>query len=194
MPVESLYANPGAYHLASNPTLYEPQRSNNFELQVEGLENLRRINTGDLDSNSTIQNSRDVINFSVVSVDVPAFSQDPIEVAYGNNKIKFAGKPSWSVSNLVINDFIGADGKSVLLSWQALSYNPSTQKVGSAADYKKTAYLMEYTPDYKLVRSWKLIGCWLSEVTVGSFDMATGDKKTVTAQVQYDYAIMEMAE
>lgn len=192
MAKESL--NPGAYHLANNKHLYEPQRSNNFELQVEGLADLRRINTGELDSNAYIQNASNTITFSVVSVDVPSFSQSPINVDYGNNKIKFAGKPEWNSSHLVINDYIGADGKSVLLSWQALSYNPSTQKVGQSSEYKKDAYLMEYTPDYKLVRTWKLIGCWLSEVTPGSFDMASGDKKTVQAQVQYDYAIMEMEE
>jgi len=191
---ESINAIPGTYHLANNPHLYEPQRENNFELHVMGLENLVRINSGELDDDSIIRNAGSTINFSVVTSTVPSFTQDPIEIGYGNNQIKFASKPIWSTAPITINDYVGADGKTILLSWQALSYNPKTQKVGNAADYKKIAYLHEYTPDYKLVRSWKLVGCWLSSVTQENFNMEGSGKKIVSANMVYDYAIMEVAD
>jgi hypothetical protein len=191
---DSINAVPGAYHIANNPHLYEPQRENNFELHIMGLDDLVRINTGELDDNAIIKNAGSTINYSLVSTTVPSFTQEPIEVQYGNNRIKFAGKPRWNELQLVINDYIGADGKSALLSWQAIAYKARTQKIGGAADYKKIAYLLEYTPDYKLVRSWKLVGAWLSSVVPPSFNMEGEGKTVVTATMQYDYALMEVAE
>lgn len=182
----------GAYHLADNPELYEVQRSNNFEFIVNGIDNLLRVGADASDGERAyITNAQEVLRFSVVSASLPMFSQQPIEIRRGNSVMKAAGIPSFTDGSLVVNDYIGADTKSVLMSWQQLSYNVKTQKVGNMADYKKTCYLQEYTPDYKLVRTWKLLGCWVSSIQEGEFNMEDGSKKTISATITYDYAIME---
>jgi hypothetical protein len=135
--------------------------------------------------------AQEIIRFSVVSASLPMFSQQPIEIRRGNSVMKAAGIPTFTDGSLVVNDYIGADTKSVLMSWQQLSYNVKTQKVGNMKDYKKTCYLQEYTPDYKLVRTWKLLGCWVSSIQEGEFNMEDGSKKTISATITYDYAIME---
>ena len=115
-------------------------------------------------------------------------------VNYGNSVMKAAGKPTFSDGTLVVNDFIGADTKSVLMAWQNLSYNVRTDKVGRMADYKKNCYLQEYTPDWQLVRTWRLIGCWVSGLSEDQFSHDSSDKKTISATITFDKAYMELPD
>lgn len=108
--------------------------------------------------------------------------------------MKFAGAPTFSDGTLVVNDYIGADTKSALMAWQNLSYNVKTEKVGNMKDYKKMCYLCEYTPDYKLVRTWKMLGCWVSGLTESDFSMDSAGKKTISATISFDKAFMELPE
>lgn len=182
---------PGTYHLADNPELYEPQRNNNFELQITGIEDLKKVSKSALDSDAGIVNGSDLLRLSVDGTSVPSFSQEVIPISFGNNKIKFAGVPTFNDSTLKVVDYIGAGAKDVLLAWQSLSYNARTQKVGLAKDYKKTAYLIEYTPDYQVVRTWKIIGCWISSLEFDEFSYGSNEKKMVNAKITYDYAYPE---
>lgn len=191
---ESNITQIGAYHLSDNPTLYEVQRSNNFEFIVTGIDNILRVGAQPGDENAYINNASQVLRFSVVQASIPMFTQDVITIRRGNSVMKAAGVPSFSSGSLVINDFIGADGKSALMAWQNLSYNVNTEKVGSMADYKKTCFLCEYTPDYKLVRTWKMLGCFVSGLSEDSFSMEDGGKKTITATIEYDKAFMELPD
>ena len=96
----------------------------------------------------------------------------------------------FSAGSLTVNDYIGADAKSVLMAWQNLSYDVVHDTINSnAAAYKKECMLVEYTPDYKLIRKWKMYGCWVSKIDEGEFDMNNADKRTITATIQYDKAV-----
>ena len=182
----------GAYHLSDNPALYEVQRSNNFEFVVTGIDNILRVDADEGDDNAYITNAAQTLRFSVVQASIPMFSQEPILIRRGNSVMKAAGVPTFPDGSLVVNDFIGADTKSALMAWQNLSYKVKTERVGKMADYKKTCYLCEYTPDYQLVRTWKMLGCWISGLQEDDFNMEDGNKKTITATIQYDKAFMEL--
>lgn len=184
----------GAYHLADNKDLYEIARSNNFEFVVTNLGELLRAGYGENDSNSKFKGAEEILRVSVVSAAVPTFTQEPIIIRRGNSVMKAAGIPTFNEGSLVINDYIGADGKSALMAWQNLSYNVKTEKVGKMSAYKKDCYLLEYTPDYELVRQWLLKGCWISGLTIPEFNHEQGDKRTVTATIQYDTAYMSMPD
>ena len=185
MPVQTNATDIGSYHLASNPSVYQPALSNNFEFIVTDIDNLRRAYEGTL-----IPNAQEVLRFSVDTVSVPHFTQEPITIRRGNSVIKFAGVPTFESGRLVVNDYIGADTKSVLMAWQSLSYDVKNEKVGSAVNYKKDCYLIEYTPDYRQIRQWILYGCWVSGIEEGDFNQSSGDKRTLTATIQYDKAMM----
>lgn len=192
---ENINGGIGSYHLAERPDLYEIQRGNNFEFTVEGLNKTLRAGINPeaqpTDDDYIASNAEDVLKFSVVSFTEPHFSQSPIEIRRGNSVFKVAGTPTFDKGSLVINDYIGADGKSILMAWQNLSYNVATEKVGYMKDYKKRCYLREYTPAYKLVRTWTLEGCWVSGIQGGDFNAESNDKKTITATIEYDKAYME---
>ena len=120
----------GAYHLSDNPTLYEPARSNTFEFVVTGLGQLLRAGYSEEQTNAFLGNNvEELLRISVVKASVPTFSQDAITIRRGNSVMKAAGLPSFKDGSLVINDYLGADGKSILMAWQNLSYNVKTEKV-----------------------------------------------------------------
>ena len=180
----------GTYYLTDNPKHYEIQRSNNFVFYVSGLTGSLNI----VNNTYAAANADDVIRISVSKASIPHFSQDPIEVKRGNNTMKFAGAPKFESGELELNDFIGAGTKEVLLAWQSKSYDVRTEKVGLASDYKRDAYLLEYTPDYQLVRTWKLMGCWISKLSEGAYDHNSAEKHSITATIEYDKAWIDISD
>ena len=177
----------GAYVLADNPNLYEIQRSNNFEFVVMDINNIVRAGMPDLKANR-IANAQEILRLSVVSAPIPHFSQGVIPVRRGNSTLKFAGVPEFSAGTVTVNDYIGADTKAILMAWQNLSYNVQTEKVGLVGDYKKDAYLIEYTPDMQIVRQWKLHGCWISNLSESEYNSDGNDKHQITVTIEYDRA------
>ena len=192
MPQDNTY---GTYHLADNPALYDPMRNNTFEFVVTGLDKLLRVGADGSEENAYITNAQEVLRLSVDSASIPMFTQEVIPVKRGNSTIKFAGTPSFASGSLVVNDWIGADSKSALMAWQNLSYNVKTDRVGNAADYKKDCWLIVYTPDYtKQVRQWQLKGCFISGLSEDAYSMSSDGKKTISATIEYDRAIMSLPD
>lgn len=182
------------YVLADNPNLYEPQRSNNFEFVVTNMNNILRAGVNGSEANARIANAQEILRVSVTGAPIPHFSQEAIQISRGNNTMKVAGKPTFGSGTLTVNDYIGADTKAILMAWQNLSYNVQTEKVGLMSDYKKDAYLFEYTPDYQVVRSWRLHGCWISSLSESDYNMESSEKKTITATIEYDRAEIDTSE
>jgi len=189
-------ARRGAYHLAGDPSLYQPVRTNNFSFLVDvtansPLASLVRVNSNPEDPDSYFNGNtvQETLNFSVVKFDAPHFSQEEIELKRGNSRIYFAGLPSFKEGSLVINDLMGADGKSIILAWQALSYDLRSDTIPSSEKYKTNATVNEYLPDGRLIRSWDLYGCWVKSVSEDGWDNEGGGKKTVTASIRFDKAV-----
>lgn len=181
----------GTYYIANNPQYYEPQRPNNFKFYVEGLNE----KLGILNNDYAKKNAEKVIEISVNSSSVPHFNISPISLKRGNNTMKFAGTPEFGEGNIQLVDFIGAGTKDILLAWQRQAYDVNTEKVGLATDYKHDGYLIEYTPEYQVVRTWKLHGCWISGIDEDGYDHDNGNSvKMLTAKIQYDKATVDSVD
>ena len=174
-----------AYHMVDFKDYeYEPQRGNNFEVQITGLSDLVSV-----DKSQKIINATDTIRLACAGSGTPGFSVETLKVQRGNAEVKFAGKASYDDSEIKLNDFIGKDTEKVISAWQGLVYNPKTQNIGKASQYKKTGYLMEYSPDHAIVRQWQLVGCWVSKVAYGDYASDNASLRQITATLVYDYAI-----
>lgn len=172
----------GTYHMVGRDS-FEPQRTNNFEVQITGLDSLTSVDKG----TSLASNASELITLSVATYSAPSINISPITVSYGNNKIKFAGLPEFPDSQIVLNDYIGADIEKILTAWQKLAYNPKNQKVGNASVYKKTGYLREFSPDGSICRQWAIFGMWISNLSLGEFNQEGGNVRQITCTLQYDY-------
>jgi hypothetical protein len=158
----------GANHLSTNKT-YEIQRNNHFEVQIAGLD--------------------ESLTFVVESFSLPNFSNAPIELAHGNTRVKVAGQTTFEDSELVVKDAIGADIEKIVNNWQKQVYDPATDKIGFAADYKKTATVYQFAPDGSSERSWTLSGVWPNAVAYGDMAYDGSDNKTITMTLSYDKAV-----
>ena len=186
----------GTYHLADNPQLFEVQRSNNFEFIVTDIDGILRAGAVGTEKNAKFNNAQEMLRLSVTSAFVPHFTQSVVEIKRGNTTLKYAGVPNFSEGQLKFNDYIGADIKSILMAWQNMSCNIQTEKVGSldVTPYKKNCYLIEYTPDYRKVRTWKLYGCWISSLNEGEYSADTPEKHQIDCVIQYDRAEIDLTE
>lgn len=186
----------GTYHLADNPQLFEVQRQNNFEFVVTDIDGIIRAGALGTESNAKINNAQEMLRLSVTKAFVPHFTQEVVNIKRGNSTLKYAGVPSFPEGSIDFNDYIGADIKSILKAWQNLSYNVRTEKVGSldVTNYKKDCYLIEYTPDYRKVRTWRLYGCWISSLSEGEYTSDSGDKHQISCTIQYDSAEIDLSE
>lgn len=152
----------------SNSRPYEIQRSNNFEIVFEGL-------------------SQDIM-LNAVSLPFPEISNSPLEISHGNSKVKVAGQAEFSEGEFVVRDAIEADTEGQLWAWRAKVYDPETDKIGFAADYKRNGTAYQYAPDGSIVRTWKLIGCWPTSFNAGEMNNEDNSLKNISMNISYDKA------
>ena len=184
------------WHIADNPSLYEPARTNNFEFLIMDSDLLLKAGAleeeAEGDDSAYLRNGQEIIRLGVNKAFVPHFSQGEIAISRGNTKTYFAGPIEYKDGTIDVIDYIGASGKSILMAWQALSGKSVKGTVGRARDYKKDCVLIEYSPDYtQKLRSWRLKGCWIKDLSEPDYNHESSDKKVVTATIRYDRAIPE---
>lgn len=175
----------GAYHMIGDDD-YEPQRNNNFEVHIYGLSGLVTVDKGIKIPQSTAEES---LTLSTVSVGQINTNVNPITIPYGNTKVKFAGLPEISDTDIVFNDYIGKSTERIIAAWHSLVFNPKTEKIGRASVYKKPGILIETAPDGTHARMWQLKGCWPSNVQYGGYDYNGGATRQITMTLSYDIAI-----
>ena len=185
-----------AQHISTNLANYEAARTGFFSLIVDDIDNIVSAafsgdpqNAADSDK---IARAQETLKLNVVKAPVPHFTLKAEQYRRGNDVVKFAGVPDFESGNIVVDDVVGMDTKSILMAWQALAYNVYTRKGGRMKDYKKNCTLVEYTQDFEQIRSWTLYGCWISSISEGEFDKENDGKRQITAKLEYDRAEMNL--
>lgn len=186
-----------AAHISSNLDYYEAARSGFFSLIVHGIDNIVKASyTGSRPAEAArtekITNAQETLKLNVIQAPVPHFSLQKLSYRRGNDVVNFAGVPEFSDGEITVDDVVGADTKSVLMAWQNLAYNVHTRKGGRMSSYKKDCTLIEYTQDFEQVRSWKLTGCWIQNITEDPFNKEQDGKRQIRATIVYDRAEMIM--
>lgn len=169
----------GASHLASDG--YEVQRTNNFEVVISGIGEL----TGNVNDTRTV-------TLSLESGFLPAEQSSDQELHYANTLVHVAGTTTYSGGSIVVKDIISEkeDMEQIIINWRKSVYDPDTDKVGLAFNYKKDARVIQYAPDGSMERTWKLIGVFPIAVNYGTLDYSSGGAiKTIEVTLSYDKAI-----
>lgn len=190
----------GAMHIANNYASYEAARSAFFVLTIpaDKLANLRKPDESSVEDAAAATFSSDkaseILRLNVTKTSVPQFSVGVEQYRRGNDVVKFATVPEWESGTLEVDDIVGVNTKDLLISWLYLAYNPHTRRGGRMQDYKKVAYLQEYTQDYQLIREWQIDGIFVSKVTDSEFDRENDAKRKVSVEFQYDRAVLTTVE
>lgn len=174
----------GFYHAIGQDD-WEPQRTNNFEIQFPNLGQLFTIDQG----LALPGNASDLLTLSVKSVSYPSTNIDKLKISYGNNSVNFAGRPEYGDVEIVVNDFIGIQSERILMGWSGLVYNPKTEVIGWASQYKRDGYLLEFAPDGTCVRRTQLRGCFPGTVSPGNFSNDDNSLREISVTFYCDVAI-----
>ena len=183
-----------AQHISTNLANYEAARSGFFSLIVDDIDNIvSAAYSGEASAaadSDKIKKAQETLKLNVTKAPVPHFGLEVLKYKRGNDTVTFAGTPDFDAGSITVDDVVGMDTKSILMAWQGLAYNVHTRKGGRMKDYKKNCTLIEYTQDFEQIRSWTLYGCWINKITEGEFDKENDGKRQITAELQYDRAIM----
>lgn len=185
------------YHLSTGTErTWQPAKGNFFEFVVENLGTLLKPGVDEdlAEDSDYITNGQEVIRLTVQEASIPRYSLETLSIRRGNSVVKYAGVPTFGDGTVTCTDMIGAQSKAVLEAWQNLAYNVLTDKGGRAISYKRNATLIEYTADHVQVRSWKLIGCWISQISEDNYNAESDDIRRISCTIQYDRAIPEVQD
>lgn len=166
----------GASHYTTET--WEVQRTNNFEISIAGLETL--VGAG----------ASRLLTLAVTSAFLPSEQTNDVQLNYGNALVHVAGTTTYgSPGTVVVNDAIQEDIENLIVEWRKSVYNPDTDQVGLAFDYKMDARLVQYAPDGTLERTWKLTGVFPLSVDYGPLDYTSqGAAKQISMTLSYDKA------
>ena len=158
-----------ADHIAAQNGAFEPQRKNNFTL---------RITVGGR-----------VIQQALQSFPFPKESNAPIEINFGNEQRKVAGRVNYTDLDLILKDYADQPVMKTLVAWRRKVYDPATGKIGLAKDYKEQGEVVMFAPNGTLERRWKLIGVWPSNMDPGGGDMEANAQNLITIALTIDKAV-----
>ena len=169
---------------------FEPQRTNNFEMSISGLSNLKPAGGGDYSAKvrAMLNNMSDDLILSIKNGFTPKENISVLTVPYGNSEVKFAGRPSYDEGSIIWNDYYDKDIELLLKAWQMAAYNPQNGAVGDAKNYKLNAIMTMYSPGYTVARQWNIHGCWLASVNGDDMGNENNSIRTLSAQFVYDWA------
>lgn len=163
-----------ADHMASARGTMEPQRRNHFQAEFY------------------LDNSEDqeIIRLSVAGGFLPNEGNEEIEMQWINESVWVAGRRTLQQGSMRIRDFVDRDTAGAIHRWRKLVYDPTTGKVGYAANYKKGGSILVFGPDgVSHVRRWKLYGCWPVSVDPGELNYETNEIVVMTVALRFDRAV-----
>lgn len=147
-----------AVHISTNLAAYEAARSGFFTFVVDNINGIVSAAYGGLEPSEAgdswrLKNAQEYLKLNITKSSVPHFELQTLEYTRGNEKVRFAGTPTFNAGSIEVDDIVGIDTKTILMSWQALAYNVHNRRGGRMVNYKKDCTLCEYTQDYELIRT-----------------------------------------
>jgi hypothetical protein len=158
-----------ADHIAQEAGAFEPQRQNNFQVEIP-------LPGAD----------KDLITMALHGFTLPQQVNEPINVEFQNEIRKVAGQANVEEASLMLKDFVDVDTRGAILRWRKEVYDPSTGNIGLAKDYKRSVDVVLHAPDGTLVRVARLVGAWPSADPSIELTMEGGEKILMEVPIQID--------
>jgi hypothetical protein len=147
---------------------FEPQRQNNFSIEIYGVP------------------GADTISLAVESTNFPADSNEQVLVSYQNSERKVAGKAKVGDKTIVCVDYVDQPVFKSLVAWRKLVYDSVTERVGLAKDYKKQAAYILTDPSGNQTRTCKYIGVWPKNLNPGQLNYSSSGVLKLTLTLAVD--------
>ena len=119
-----------ADHIGNAAGGFEPQRTNNFEIRI-----------------TPPGGNADILQLSIKAFPLPKQETSVIEIPYGNELRKVAGRTTYANLEATFHDYVDQQTLQELNEWRKLVYDPATGNVGLAWRYKVEGTLVMFAPD-----------------------------------------------
>lgn len=138
----------------------------------------------------------DWVTWSVRTVSLPVYTNEEIELPYGNDSAWFAGKRTLDAIAVTFVDLKRTNIVSILEAWQEKVYSTQNRAVGDSVDYKKDGKIVQLSPTgatgansegHQPEREWILEGLWPQSVNYGSLDLSASGEITIDATFRIDH-------
>jgi hypothetical protein len=120
----------------------------------------------------------------------PSFSQESITIDYLNSRRYLAGKFEWNTMSIGLHDPIAPSAAQKVMEWARLAHETISGRDGYAAFYKKNFSLISLDPVGAAVEKWEIRGAFLTDVTMGDYDMASSEPLPIDITVRMDECIL----
>ena len=142
--------------------------------------------------------SRTASTQNVISAGRPSITHEEVIVDSYNSKMYVAGKHTWEPISIVLRDDVNSNVVKLVgdqlraqldhTSQGAGITNAEGQISGLAYKFNMSIETLDGSSTAKVIDTWTLTGCYLSNVQYGDLNYGTSDMVQVTAQVRYDNA------
>lgn len=159
-----------AGHIAAQSGGYEPQRKNNFMI------NLSPPSGG----------GEQVFQLSILSFPFKRSTTNVLTINYLNEVRKFPGRTTYENGELVLHDYVDQATAQVMDDWRKLVHNPDDGTISLSANLKVDATLELFDPSGGHSRAWEMIGVWPSSDNLGEGSMDDDAANTITYTLAMD--------
>lgn len=154
--------------LAQSKGAFEPQRAHSWIITFFDLPGAREL------------------ELALQTAFLPSESNEEIEIPYMNARVYVAGKYTPESGSITFNDYVDANIIGILANWRKLVFDKGTGGIGLAANYKKTAEITLFGPDFVVERSFLIRGIWPQTINYGTPDYAGSEIIKTEVTFRYD--------
>lgn len=128
----------------------------------------------------------------VVTVGRPTLTTDSTTLDVYNSRIKLAGKTTWGDISLVVRDDINGAVAGIVSTQLSRQMDHAGQSSAlSGANYKFDMQIESLdggNDDVRVLDTWTLSGCFLTNVAYGDMDYSSSEHVKITLTIQFDNA------
>ena len=176
----------GTTYMLNNKADFEPGRTSDFILKIKFKRDLY-----DMDGQfiMSAEDASEALALSLSDYNGPEMSIDKLQIRTGNGIMQYAGAPNISDSSISFTDYIGKQTEAILLAWYSMAHNVQNDKIGFKEYYAQDGLLYKWAPNGTRQISWRLIGCWINQFSLGQFSRTNPDKRQISTNIVYDKCI-----
>lgn len=131
----------------------------------------------------------EILNVNASDVTHPTFNFTSVIISHLNQDVKFAGRPVLGPMTVTFISAYNSDAITEIEKWMNKIYDPETEELGFAEDYKADCSLIILKPDLSTHRTYLLKGCYPENPGDGAWAWANTANETRSVMFSVDKII-----
>lgn len=130
--------------------------------------------------------NNEILNINASDVSHPSFNFAAVLISHLNMDIKFAGRPTLGPMTVTFFAAYNRDAILEMEKWVKRIFDPDTEEMGFAEDYKADCNMIILKPDFSVHREYLIKGCYPENPGDGAFAWANTANETRSVTFSID--------